>query len=858
MLVETGVATWMESGSDEWIIFGKEEATEKVVARLRGKGVDPLMNDVKVVVNVLSCLISDQLLTAQGVLMANDDQRLVGIGRDADGDWYEVVAGTRDSAAQAGDAMSLWVLDPIKLFTARRPAGYNSFGLGDPVGDMLIAMQVKSQGRKAGASLMECVRQQREQLMEGPVEDLLPALEAGESSTEAFAGAARPRWTKKQECAARIAIKNMGGGARSLANTLERGAMRNTDENVTPAILRAIAAKNDDPLWAACKNRMDTRGGSGIQTVAVAECVSLDDMGPFPLTLNNAHTMHLLRDIGSKFLVPYQAVEKTTMLEALSYYVLEMQAWGHVVKYAICDATSVVGQDFKLAALKLGLIMRPTAPGQQQGNPVEASWRCTVKHDIALLLAAQENFTVKDWWLAAIRACVNSNVKTHGEDRLSPIEQITHVAPDWAMLTKFGFGDLATCDRQGRLLLGHSRHQLCLVITPLLTGAHAWMVRILGEKDICVRGELKLVSSTAPKLTAVDIQRLVPEVDEHGEVTVAGFKTVATEDLTMARVVERFQRQTGQRLEDPVVDLECQRLEVQRMEGRLLPGGGFSTQTPREASGRHLRSDGPVPVVASAVDGEAAAAAAEAAAAEAAAVEAAAAEVAQAEIAAQSAAQPFVPGADENLWWAANCRVAMSVVFGRGPQDGGMPEQSMDVDDAATAPASAGLAAHSAGSCSMDETVTGGHGSGQSVATMAARQSALRVLRDLFGEDPNEEQLQWAVFLREVLQRDPVHSDFGSHMPWRQADEQVARVFGRPREGERQGLPRQVRCAVVVWHHCQALGGHLADAEPGRGQRGTLAPGHGCAPLACGLLGAGRQRGSGAVLRGGSSGCECQ
>ena len=114
--------------------------------------------------------------------MANDDQRLVGIGRDADGDWYEVVAGTRDSAAQAGDAMSLWVLDPIKVFTARRPAGYNSFGLGDPVGDMLIAMQVKSQGRKAGASLMECVRQQREQLMEGPVEDLLPALEAGESS----------------------------------------------------------------------------------------------------------------------------------------------------------------------------------------------------------------------------------------------------------------------------------------------------------------------------------------------------------------------------------------------------------------------------------------------------------------------------------------------------------------------------------------------------------------------------------------------------------------------------------------------------------------------------------------------------
>ena len=69
------------------------------------------------------------------------------------------------------------------------------------------------------------------------------------------------------------------------------------------------------------------------------------------------------------------------------------------------------------------------------------------------------------------------------------------------------------------------------------------------------------------------------------------------------------------------------------------------------------------------------------------------------------------------------------------------------------------------------------HGSSQGAVTTVARQSALRVMRDLFGEDSNEEQLQWAVFLREVLRRDPVHSDFGNHMPWGQADEQVARVF---------------------------------------------------------------------------------
>ena len=144
----------------------------------------------------------------------------------------------------------------------------------------------------------------------------------------------------------------------------------------------------------------------------------------------------------------------------------------------------------------------------------------------------------------------------------------------------------------------------------------------------------------------------------------------------MARVVERFQRQTDQRLQDPVVDLERQNLETQRLEGRLLPGGGFTRQTPRELSGRHLRSDGPVPVAPSAVDDEAAAAAEAAVVEAAAALEAAQAvqRAAEAEIAAQSAAQPFVPGADENLWWSATCCMAVSVVLGRDSATGGLPE----------------------------------------------------------------------------------------------------------------------------------------------------------------------------------------
>ena len=67
--------------------------------------------------------------------------------------------------------------------------------------------------------------------------------------------------------------------------------------------------------------------------------------------------------------------------------------------------------------------------------------------------------------------------------------------------------------------------------------------------------------------------------------------------------------------------------------------------------------------------------------------------MAEAEIAAQSDAQAFVPGANENLWWAANCRLAMSVMFGRGPAASATSGQVMEVDDAATAaaPAPAGL-----------------------------------------------------------------------------------------------------------------------------------------------------------------------
>ena len=131
--------------------------------------------------------------------------------------------------------------------------------------------------------------------------------------------------------------------------------------------------------------------------------------------------------------------EKSTMLETLKSYVNEMEGWGRKVRFARCDATTVVGKEFLAAAHELGIRIAPTAAEDQRDNPVEASYGKSIKHDAALLIISQEYFTAKDWMLAIIRACINSNTTVHGEATETPLQQVTGKIPSYRHITKFGF-----------------------------------------------------------------------------------------------------------------------------------------------------------------------------------------------------------------------------------------------------------------------------------------------------------------------------------------------------------------------------------------------------------------------------------
>ena len=121
-LVTVGLAVYvpMEDGQ-EWIVFGKEDAREKVIGVINAVGSNPLMTNVKVVQQVGAGLISDQLLTARGIMVVNDDKTLIGMARDQERKWYVVFKGFRDVTAVEGTVQSLWLIDLAAMFKARAP-----------------------------------------------------------------------------------------------------------------------------------------------------------------------------------------------------------------------------------------------------------------------------------------------------------------------------------------------------------------------------------------------------------------------------------------------------------------------------------------------------------------------------------------------------------------------------------------------------------------------------------------------------------------------------------------------------------------------------------------------------------------
>jgi len=555
-----------DEGSDKEIVYGRQSARERIIGTLAGSGPRPIIRDVQVVENASCGLISDRQLTQQGYVVYNTDTYLVVLWRSPDGGWLPVLTAQRDLNAPEGSSESLWAYNAEQLFSAQVPDD----GGGDTADEGSDADDPMELEVGAASSL---------------------SASASAHGVHFDVGSATPRYSAEHVRRARIWLKNWGNGsARSKANSIERGALVDVPDYLTPALLRYIAAKKDNPLYAMCKRKIPSCGGSGVHTVQVGKRVSFDDLGKFRKSTWGATYVVLFMDIASRWIVAYAMSEKTTVLDGLVQYIEQAQSFGHEVKEAQTDATSTVGTEFIAKAQEHGLQIVQSAAEDQRTNPVEANWR-TLKRNIALLLLSQDNFSEEDWMLAVMRAVADSNTTVHEGATKTPLELFTNRTPSFTHIAAFPFGALVTTPRTGVLEIGDPPFELAIHVAPILTGPKAHVVVLLekGASQPVVRAHCELVESTSKELTVKEIEALAPEVDAQGNVT--RYRAVREGPLTMENLVQRFEEQTmspAPSTGDPLHAGEQQ--ERSRTQGRLTRGGAYTSQNRLQASGKRLRS----------------------------------------------------------------------------------------------------------------------------------------------------------------------------------------------------------------------------------------------------------------------------
>ena len=293
----------------EIIVFGKAEAEEPVIAVIKGNG---LLKTVAVVHNVEATLIADTDLTGQGILLLQDDTRIIGLHRSG-----IIFIGFRDTTALPGTAQQLWQLNLETMIQAPAPPADLPPITADFVADIINGLEKSS-----------------------------------------FAGSANPKWSKPAVRLAREIIRNFNNMApRTIGKTIAQGAWRNLptgfDAGEFGRICEDIAEKRDNPAYLAAHDRQTIGGGSGIGSEELGADVYFDNFGKHMTTVFGSVFLGQFMDGKSGWAVAYGILHKSAMAAALGKYISTMKGYGWAVKRAICDDASEVGAKFTDKAMEL-------------------------------------------------------------------------------------------------------------------------------------------------------------------------------------------------------------------------------------------------------------------------------------------------------------------------------------------------------------------------------------------------------------------------------------------------------------------------------------------------------------------------
>jgi hypothetical protein len=482
-LVQEGIVDRIYPPSRPAVVqFGITSARAEVVGEIRGRG---LLGIILVVDSDLPLvLISDITFTSKGVILIQDDFCLLGVAGNK-----KIFEGTRDPSAPRHEASAMWRLDLRQLLLEP-----------DPRLNMASAREVAIKSAQDVLDLWQrhsaATREQAENII---------------------SCGARPTYTVKDVRMGRSAIRNFGCmPAFTLASTIERNALRDIQPQATPALFRALGnARGNIPQHLATARKSLT-GGTGIHSTQTGNTVSMDDLGKYPASIFGITNAAVFRDEACKYVAPYGLLAKTDMLDALRKYCQFVEACGKgPVRFARCDATSLVSKvdgswtaAFAEAAAELQLHILPSAPEDQQTNPVERSWQ-TVSHRMCAMMLNQDNLAKNMWFLFLLAACAYENAVCHGDEMATPLELMCGWKPDYNHFTEFYTGQLAMCPRVGGKQFMQSAFQLCVTVCPVPYNK-ANLVLLEDSRQLQVRVGVKPVGTELHDLSEAEAAKLQP------------------------------------------------------------------------------------------------------------------------------------------------------------------------------------------------------------------------------------------------------------------------------------------------------------------------------------------------------------
>ncbi len=349
-------------------------------------------------------------------------------------------------------------------------------------------------------------------------------------------------------------------------------------EEVTPALLRHIGAKDNCVVCSMTRRQHKPREGTGTMRWKVGEQFSFDYQGKYTPKSQGKSGYNLITDGGCKALMVYGQTEKIETEDTIQDYVAYSYACGHRPRWAQCDAGSIEASNrFKEVVARLGIQIVQTAPGEP-AKDIERSAQF-IHADIAAVLTSKPTLRATDWW-PAVKCAVEMRSATSNErsrdidPRKSPREIFEGRKIKMKRLKDVGIGDIVTCARPtNKRHMARSRNEAGIHLEPQMNQHETAMVELFGRgEQPRRRGNIQRVD-----IGTTEEEEAIATVDEDED---GGYTVRKPMTRSQVRSVQDIQQMQAARIEMAATKERSRELGMepeQVAERRMSKQGGQTT-----------------------------------------------------------------------------------------------------------------------------------------------------------------------------------------------------------------------------------------------------------------------------------------